>query len=90
MALFSVLDWGLFVAYLMASVLVGVVFAREQRAANDYFLAGRSMGYVVVAVSVIAALFSGITYLGAPSEEERQRSGDQEAGADLPSAPLAR
>jgi hypothetical protein len=48
------------------------------------------MGYVVVAVSVIAALFSGITYLGAPSEEERQRSGDQEAGADLPSAPLAR
>jgi len=65
---FTWLDYGVFVGYLAASVLVGVLFVREQRTIKDYFLAGRSMGFVVVAISVIAALFSGISYLGAPSE----------------------
>ncbi|MCE5218448.1 sodium/solute symporter [bacterium] len=65
---FSVLDYGIFVIYLVASVLVGLLFVKEQRSIKDYFLAGRSMGPVVVAISVLAALFSGISYLGAPSE----------------------
>jgi sodium-coupled monocarboxylate transporter 8/12 len=61
-------DYLIFVVYLVASVLVGVVFVREQKNVKDYFLAGKSMGYVVVAISIIAALFSGISYLGAPAE----------------------
>lgn len=65
---FTWLDYGIFAAYLVASVLVGLLFVKEQHTIKDYFLAGRSMGYVVVAISVIAALFSGISYLGAPSE----------------------
>lgn len=68
MTRFSWLDYTLFFAYLVASVLIGVLFVKEQRTVRDYFLAGRSMGYVVVAVSVLAALFSGISYLGAPAE----------------------
>lgn len=68
MSHFTWLDYVIFAAYLVASVLVGVLFVKEQRTIKDYFLAGRSMGYVVVAISVIAALFSGISYLGAPSE----------------------
>ncbi len=68
MARFSWIDYGLFVAYLVASVLVGVLFVKEQKTVRDYFLAGRSMGRVTVAVSVLAAIFSGITYLGAPAE----------------------
>jgi hypothetical protein len=62
------LDYTLFIVYLLASVGVGALFVKEQKTTKDYFLAGRSMGSVVVAISVIAALFSGITYLGAPSE----------------------
>lgn len=65
---FTLWDYGIFVVYLIASVLVGVLFVKEQRNIKDYFLAGRSMGSVVVAISVLAALFSGISYLGAPSE----------------------
>jgi len=68
MSHFTWLDYLLFIVYLLASVAVGAVFVKEQKTTKDYFLAGRSMGYIVVAISVIAALFSGITYLGAPSE----------------------
>jgi len=65
---FAFLDYSIFVVYLIATVLVGVLFVREQRTIKDYFLAGRSMGFIVLAISVIASLFSGISYLGAPSE----------------------
>ena len=68
MTRFTWLDYSIFVVYLAASVSVGMLFVREQRTLKDYFLAARSMGYVLVGVSVLAALFSGISYLGAPSE----------------------
>ena len=65
---FGWLDYTIFVVYLAASVLIGVLFVRDQKSIKDYFLAGRSMGYITVAISVLAALFSGISYLGAPAE----------------------
>jgi len=65
---FAVLDYVLFAAYLLASVLIGVLFVKEQKTVKDYFLAGRSMGSIVVGLSVIAAMFSGISYLAAPAE----------------------
>lgn len=68
MPTFSVLDYTVFVVYMLASVAIGVWFVREQRTVKDYFLAGQSMNWFVVAISVIAALFSGISYLGAPTE----------------------
>lgn len=68
MARFSWIDYGVFVAYLLVSLGIGVAFTRGQRTIKEYFLAGRSMGSVVVAITVIASLFSGISYLGTPSE----------------------
>src|SRR5687767_7183788 len=68
MDVFGFWDYAVFVIYLAASVLIGVWFVNEQKTAKDYFLAGRSMGYFPIAISVIAALFSGITFLGAPAE----------------------
>lgn len=62
------LDYVVLVVYLVASVVLGVSFVREQRTVKDYFLAGQTMNWFVVAISVIAALFSGISYLGAPTE----------------------
>ncbi len=61
-------DYVVLIVYMAASVLLGVWFVREQRTVKDYFLAGQSMNWFVVAISVIAALFSGISYLGAPTE----------------------
>lgn len=65
---FSALDYSLFIIYLAASVTVGLLFVKEQKTMKDFFLAGRSMGSVVVAISVMAAMFSGISYLGGPAE----------------------
>ena len=68
MGRFSWLDYAMFAAYLVASLGIGVFFSRGQRTIKDYFLAGRSMGPLVVAITVLASLFSGISYLGTPSE----------------------
>jgi sodium-coupled monocarboxylate transporter 8/12 len=65
---FTWLDYTIFAVYLLASVGIGVAFTKGQHDIKDYFLAGRTMGSVIVAISVLAALFSGISYLGAPSE----------------------
>ncbi|HYF34993.1 MAG TPA: sodium/solute symporter [Prosthecobacter sp.] len=68
MSYFSTVDYLLFAGYLIATVLVGVLFVKEQRTVKDYFLAGRSIGSVVMGLSVIAAMFSGISYLAMPGE----------------------
>ena len=39
-----------------------------RRNVKDYLLAGQSMNFILVAISVVAAIFSGITYLGGPGE----------------------
>src|SRR2546423_1341895 len=65
---FSWLDYGLFAAYLLATLAIGGLFFREQASLAEYFLAQRSMGRVVVAMTILASLFSGISFLAAPSE----------------------
>jgi SSS family transporter len=65
---FTWLDYAVFVAYLLGTVAIGLWFVRGQRDLNEYLLAGRSMGSVIVAMTVLAALFSGISFLAAPSE----------------------
>lgn len=68
MARFNWLDYGVFAAYLAASLGIGIAFTRGQTTIREYFLAGRSMGPVVVAITIMASLFSGISFLGTPSE----------------------
>jgi sodium-coupled monocarboxylate transporter 8/12 len=72
---FTGLDYSIFVVYLVSVVLVGVLFVKEQHTIKDYFLASRSMNFVLVGISVLAALFSGISYLGGPSEVYRFGAG---------------
>jgi sodium-coupled monocarboxylate transporter 8/12 len=65
---FSLLDYAVFALYLLATVSIGTLFIKGQRNLNEYFLAGRTMGSVIVAMTVLASLFSGISFLAAPSE----------------------
>lgn len=64
----SPLDIAVFVTYMLILFGVGVYFTRQQKTIKAYLLAEQNVHWVVVGISVLAALFSGITYLGAPSE----------------------
>jgi SSS family transporter len=64
----SPLDVSVFVGYMLVLFGVGVYFTRQQKSLKSYLLAEQNVHWVIVGVSVLAALFSGITYLGAPAE----------------------
>jgi|GEM_PF-5872661 len=54
---FTFLDCAIFTVYLAVTVLVGLYFAKGQKNIKSYFLADKSMGYILVGVSVLAAFF---------------------------------
>ncbi len=65
---FSLFDYVVFALYLLGTLAIGTLFIKGQRDLNEYFLAGRTMGSVLVAMTILASLFSGISFLAAPSE----------------------
>ena len=66
MAGFQFIDYLILAAYLAGVTFLGGRFASRQRNARDFFLAGRSMGWFPMVLSVIATDFSAISFLGAP------------------------
>ncbi|NOZ23649.1 MAG: sodium/solute symporter [Planctomycetes bacterium] len=67
MAGLHVVDWIVLVGYLAAMVGVGAMFYKGQKSTKDFFLAGRSMSWLPVGISVVATLFSAISYMAIPS-----------------------
>ena len=64
---FTGLDAAIVIAYLAALAAVGVYFSRRQTTLDEYFVARRSMAWLPVGLSLMAALNSGIDYLMQPS-----------------------
>jgi len=64
---FHLIDWIIIAAYLAAMAGVGIYFSRRQTSLNQYLLADRSMGWLPVGLSLMAALNSGMDYLMQPS-----------------------
>lgn len=62
----SFLDGLLIVAYFAAMIGLGSFCFRGQTTIREYFLADRSMGWFVVALSIIATNLSAITMMGVP------------------------
>ncbi|MEW6357814.1 MAG: sodium/solute symporter [Planctomycetota bacterium] len=67
MAGLHILDWFVLVGYLAAMVGIGFLFYKDQKSTKDFFLAGRSMSWLPVGISVVATLFSAISYMAIPS-----------------------
>ncbi len=67
LALASV-DYAVLALYLLAMIGVGIYFSREQHTLGDFFLAGRSMGWFPVGLSIMATLLSALSYSGVPGE----------------------
>jgi SSS family transporter len=64
---FHLIDWIIIAAYLAAMAGVGIYFSRKQTSLDQYLLADRSMGWLPVGLSLMAALNSGMDYLMQPS-----------------------
>ena len=71
----SPLDYVTVGLYAVVVIGLGLWFAREQKTATDYILAGRSMGWIVVGISQLASLLSAVSYLGNPGEAYAHNSG---------------
>ena len=68
-ATFSVWDYVVFGAMLLVSSAIGVYHAiRGQKTTSDFLMAGKSMGAIPLALSVLASFFSASTLLGTPAE----------------------
>ena len=61
------LDIGIVVVYLAAIIGMSYVFARRQQTGEDYFLAGRRMGGLTLATSILANQASAVSLVGAPA-----------------------
>jgi SSS family solute:Na+ symporter len=64
---FHLIDWIIVAAYLATMAGVGIYFSRRQTSLDKYLLADRSMGWLPVGLSLMAALNSGMDYLMQPS-----------------------
>jgi len=64
----ATLDYAAFFGYLIAVILLGLRFRSRARSADEFFLAGRSMHWVPVGLSVMVTMFSAINYTAFPNE----------------------
>lgn len=61
-------DYTVLLIYLIALLAVGWHFHSSGRDSADFFLAGRSIGYFPVGISVMVTTFSALNYLAFPGE----------------------
>ncbi len=71
---FGWLDWTVFASYLGAIVLVGAYFSKRQNSTDEFFTASKRMHWLPVSLSIVASLFSGISFIGQPSRVYRYDS----------------
>ena len=63
---FGTLNYLILALYLAGMLGVGVFFSRKQDSAEMFFLGGRKLPWLAVAMSMYASLTSAVTYLGLP------------------------
>ena len=63
---FTMLDYAIFVIYIVGTAIFGAMFGKNQKTTKDYFLGGRSIPWWAIGLSVMATQASAITFIGAP------------------------
>ena len=61
-------DYGFVVLYFIVMLIAGYYFSKKQKSTEEYFMAGRSMPWFVVGLSMFATLLSTVSYLSSPGE----------------------
>jgi solute:Na+ symporter, SSS family len=65
---FSSLNWIVLAAYLLVVLAIGIRARRHQNTTEDFFLAGRSMGWIPIGMSLCVTHFSAISYLATANQ----------------------
>ena len=65
---FGAIDWAIVVASGFLLLGIGFYYSRRQRTTDDYFLAGRNQSPLLAGVSLFAALFTLVAFIGVPGE----------------------
>ena len=65
---FGLLDWAIVLLCAVALLGIGFYFSRRQKTTENYFVAGRNQNPVLAGVSLFAALFTIVAYIGVPGE----------------------
>jgi SSS family transporter len=63
---FGALNYTILGIYLACMLGIGVFFSRKQEDSDMFFLGGRKLPWIAVAMSMYASLTSAVTYLGLP------------------------
>ncbi|MCE9525159.1 MAG: sodium/solute symporter [Planctomycetales bacterium] len=66
------LDYAAVVVYLLLTLGIAIWFGRLQKNTEDFFVGGRRMPWFAVGLSILATLFSTLSYLGVPGEMIKQ------------------
>lgn len=61
-------DYAVIVLYLVFTFGIAVWFGQKQKNTDDFFVGGRRMPWFAVGLSILATLFSTLSYLGGPGE----------------------
>lgn len=61
-------DFAAIAAYFALTFGIALWFGRRQKNVDDFFVGGRRMPWFAVGLSILATLFSTLTYLGLPGE----------------------
>lgn len=62
------LDYAVIGLYMLGTFGISLWFGRKQKTVDDFFVGGRHMPWFAVGLSIMATLFSTLSYLGAPGE----------------------
>lgn len=65
--MFTRADWIILGGYVAVISCIGSLFYRRKASASEYFVGGRRMTAIPVAISLVAADMSAISYMGAPA-----------------------
>ena len=63
---FGVIDTIVLLVYLIGIVGIGLLVSKRQTTTEEFFMAGRRMPWLAVAMSMYASLTSAVTYMGLP------------------------
>lgn len=66
LAVMAPLDYVVVAVYVLGITALGALFMRGQQSTRDYFVAGRSLGWLPVGISVMATNFSASSLIGSP------------------------